>query len=194
MSLTLTTLKQAVRDCISDIDATTIFADAELVRHIAGAVRDFSRFRSVRKTDTVTLTADTTDYGLPEDCLYVLEIRNDDDDVFTDWAQQDTTLIVDEDLVEDTASLSVKYYGFHEIDDDDETYVTIPSIHEDDVVDLTTARCLEIMSVEVAKRPTFAETQVRVDYKDTSLDYAKFARYLRSRVEGRLNRQLGAIG
>jgi len=63
-------LLQRVKDRLSD-EATT-FGDEELMRQLAAAVVEYSRFRPYRKTHSFSTVVDQAYYDLPTDCVEVI--------------------------------------------------------------------------------------------------------------------------
>lgn len=199
MALLVTDLIQAIRDRLADTESTPMFTDTELKRHIASAVKDFSGYRPTIKTTTVTIqAAPTTRYALPDDCLVVIEVRvpAEDNAVFDDWEQVDNNLVVAEDLIDSVSSLTVYYGALHAKSGSgaSETYATIQSLHERDVVDLATAYCFLILSSDMNKRPTYGDTQVKVDHNNAPIVWQRQAYHLREDVQRRLVRGGSGIG
>lgn len=192
MAVTEAELIERLRDRLTDNETDKIFADTELKRYIADAVQEYSRYRTTRLQTTITVLANTTHYELPETCVFVSEVRNPDGDVFTAWLQDGRYLVVGEDLIDELATLTVKFDGFHTISAD--TYTTIPNTERETLLDLVEARCLSTMAIDMAKRPMFNETQVRVDHQDATSKWERKARSLRAGVENRLSTTRGAIG
>lgn len=198
MALTVTDLIQGIRDRLSDTESTPMFSDTELKRLIALAVKDFSRYVATSKTTTITILASpATNYALPDDCLIVLEARDpgNDNALFEDWEQVGNDLVVAEDLIDSVSSLTVKYGAIHARtgSSPNETYSTIQSVHENEVLDLAQARCLRIMATEWAKRPTYGDTQVKVDHGGAALTWQRQAAALEERVHQHLTSVGGGL-
>lgn len=197
MALLVTDLIQAVRDRLADNESVPIFDDTTLKRHLAQAVIEFSKYKPRRASTTVTILASpTTNYTMPDDCLLILEARDPDDAAFGAWTQDGEDLVVSENLIDTVASLTITYAATHVSSGSGsaETYATIHSVYQDDVVDLATARCLLAMSTDMAKRPTYGDTQVKVDHGDSSTLWQRQAYRLRSDVQVRLGGAASVAG
>jgi hypothetical protein len=188
-------LIEGLRDRLTDNETSKMFEDAELKRHLAESIRRYSTFRATRNSTSVTLLAATTHYTLPEDCLMIVELRDPDGELMSDtlWIQDGFYLqVTNEDLVDTMASVTVRYEGAHAVANG--SYSTLPIQTITDILDLSEARCLKAMASDMAKRPMYNETQVRVDHQDASRTWIRMAAALEAGVENRLSWMRALVG
>lgn len=189
---TLADLRSALRTLLNDTAAGGyLWSDEMLNRHLADAVREYSRLFPRELTANVALVAGQQEYDLPVGCERVLRVEVVEDLwVLVEGGDSDGVgyqlfagkLIL---LPKPTAggkNLNLRYLAAHSSLANDADVSTVPAADEDLLLASACAAALQTLSMEEAKRQRFEQGTGRSAEAAAALYRQQYERGIRDRA------------